>query len=131
MKLVVLAHAPESSEPAEGALDDPTARQNLEATDVVGPFHDLQLDRAKVAPEVSYPLDKLSGVAAVRPDVAQAQEGVGETGEQELRAVTILNVRGMDDDRQDETERVDEDVSLASTDFLARIVTARPPSLSS
>ncbi len=55
-------------------------------------------------------------------------EGVGETGEQELRAVTILNVRGMDDDRQDETERVDEDVFLASTDFsLARIVTARPP----
>ncbi len=58
--------------------------------------------------------------------MAQAQEGVGETGEQELRAVTILNVRGMDDDRQDETERVDEDVLLASTDFLARIVTARP-----
>jgi hypothetical protein len=34
----------------------------------------------------------------------------------------------MHDDREDQAERVDEQVSLATTDFLACVVTARSPS---
>ena len=93
MKLVVLAHAPESSEPAEGALDDPTARQNLEATDVVGSFLPISSSIGRKSPRRFRTPLPMKAVRRSRlmsaPDVAQAQEGVGETGEQELRAVTI------------------------------------------
>ena len=37
------------------------------------------------------------------------------------RAVAILNIGGMDDDVQQEAERVDEDMALAARDLLARI----------
>ena len=42
--------------------------------------------------------------------------------ENERRAITILDVCGMDDDAQQEAKRVDEDMPLAARDFLARIV---------
>ena len=42
--------------------------------------------------------------------------------ENERRAVAILNIGGMNGNAQQETKRIDEDVSLAPRDFLARIV---------
>lgn len=36
-------------------------------------------------------------------------------------AITILHAAGMDDDAQEEAERVDEDMPLAAGDLLARI----------
>jgi len=63
--------------------------------------------------------------------------GVGEDaldeGEQTARApvaheprpVAILHIGRVDDDAQEEAERVDEDVALAAGDFLARIIALR------
>jgi hypothetical protein len=127
MKLVVLAQSTEAAKPSEGSFDDPAARQNLEALHVVGALHDLHLDRAEVAAQFANPLDELPGVAPVGPDMSQSKERGGESAEHELRAVAILNVSSMNDDGEHQTERVDEEVPLATTDFLARIVTARPP----
>jgi hypothetical protein len=131
MKLVVLAQSTEAPEPSERALDDPSTRQNLESFDVIRALDDLHLDRAEVPAQIADPVDELAGVAAVGPDVSESKKRVGEPAEHELRAVTILDVCSMHYDGEHQTGRVDEQVSLASTDFLARIVTARPPSLSS
>ena len=40
----------------------------------------------------------------------------------EARAVAILDVGGMDGDTQQEAERIDQDVPLATLDLLARVV---------
>ena len=45
--------------------------------------------------------------------------------EHEPRAIAILNVGRMDDDVQQEAERIDEDVPLAAGDLLARIIALR------
>lgn len=45
--------------------------------------------------------------------------------EDESRAITVLHIGRMDDDVQQEAERVDEDVPLAARDLLARIVALR------
>jgi hypothetical protein len=42
-------------------------------------------------------------------------------------SVPILNIGGVHHDAEHQPERVDEQVPLASTDFLARIVTADAP----
>jgi hypothetical protein len=51
--------------------------------------------------------------------------------EDQSRAVAILQIGWMDDDVQQEAERVDQDVPLAARDLLARIEpcgsSARPP----
>jgi hypothetical protein len=52
---------------------------------------------------------------------------VGEDREHELGTVAVLDVGGVDDHGEDEAERVDDYVTLASADFFARIVTADPP----
>ena len=40
-------------------------------------------------------------------------------------AVAILHIGGMDDDIQQEAERIDEDMPLAARDLLARIIALR------
>jgi len=45
--------------------------------------------------------------------------------ENEPRAVAILHIGGMDDDIQQEAERIDEDVPLAARNLLARIKALR------
>jgi len=41
--------------------------------------------------------------------------------ENQPRPVAVLNIGGMDDDVQQETERIDKDMALAPGDLLARI----------
>lgn len=127
-KLVVLAEPALSAEPSEGALYDPSAGKDDEASSDVRALDDLHVDRPEGSTQPADPGDELSRVSSVRPDLAQPEESVRERGQKELRAIAVLNVSRMNDDRQEEPQRVDEDVPLPTTDFLARIVTARPPS---
>ena len=46
---VVLAETTMAPKPAESALNDPTSRENLEAFDVVGSFHNLHLEPVALA----------------------------------------------------------------------------------
>jgi hypothetical protein len=47
--------------------------------------------------------------------------------EHEPSPVAILDIGGVHHDADHQSERVDDQVALASTDFLARIVTANAP----
>ena len=73
------------------------------------------------------PFDQLSGVASVGPNQLQAREAGYGFLEQQLGAVAVLDVRRMHDDGQQQPQSIYEYMPLATVDFLARVVTARPP----
>lgn len=65
-------------------------------------------------------------VAGIGEDALdEGEEAARAPVEDEPRAIAILHVGRMDDDVQQEAERVDEDVPLAARDLLARIVALR------
>ena len=70
-------------------------------------------------------------VAAVGEDPLDEWEQPARLLEHGQAAVAVLDVGGMDARAQQQTERVDQDVALASLDLLARVVArrvgARPP----
>ena len=55
----------------------------------------------------------------------EGEEAARAPIENQPRPVAVLNIAGMDDDVQQKTKRIDEDVTLASSDLLARIVALR------
>ena len=65
-------------------------------------------------------------VAGIGEDTLdEGEESARAPIEDEPRTIAILHVGGVDDDVQQEAERVDEDVPLAARDLLARIVALR------
>ena len=65
-------------------------------------------------------------VAGIGEDALDEGEAAARAPvEDEPGAIAILHIGRMDDDVQQETERVDEDVPLAARDLLARIVALR------
>ena len=65
-------------------------------------------------------------IAAIGEDALdEREEAACAAIENERRAVAILYIGRMDDDVQQEAERIDEDVPLAARDLLARIKALR------
>ena len=102
---------------------NPSLRQDLEAR-CGGSLHDLQLPRPG-APDDERHL--LSGVATISKDTLDEREQSSRSAQQVERSIAVLNVRGMDDNVQQEAQRVDQDVPLAAFDLLARVVALRAP----
>lgn len=119
---VVLGEAATATEPSEGSLDNPAFGQNLEADRVVGPLDDFQLPGA----------EGLHGGGRDRPLIAAVGEDPLDEGKQAARgfeheqaAVAILDARWMNHNVQEETQRVDQDMSLFPLDFLPGVVARR------
>lgn len=121
--LVVLAQASVSLEPPEGAFHDPSLGQDHEARHVVAALDDFQ----NPAPELSRPVDQLSGIAAIGPDQLQPGEAAFEFGQHQLGSIAVLNVGRMHHHGQHQAEGVYDDMTLAAVDLLARVVSTRPP----
>ena len=64
----------------------------------------------------------LAAVAAVSEDAFDEGKQPSRPAEQLEGAIAILDVGGKNDDAQQETQCVDEDVPLAALDLLARVV---------
>lgn len=65
-------------------------------------------------------------VAAVREHAFdKGKEAACAFVEHQRNAVAVLDAAGMNGDVQQETERVDQDVTLATRDFLASIIALR------
>ena len=120
---IVLAESAITSEPGEGALDNPSVGQELETGGVVGAFDDFE----SPAGEGLGPFDKLAGIAAVGPNQGEPWEPSLELLEDQLGSVSILKARLVNDHRQDQAEGVDDEMAFASVDLLCGIVPARPP----
>ena len=90
--------------------------------DGIGSLHNLQL------PCPSAPHDErhlLSRIATVGKDALDEGEQSACPAQQMECSIAVLNVGGMNDNVQQETQRVDQDVPLATFDLLARVVARR------
>ena len=69
------------------------------------------------------------GLGGLRPLIAgigedaldEGEQAAGTSIENQPRPVAVLNIAGMNDDVQQEAERIDKDMALAPGDLLARI----------
>lgn len=116
--LPVLGQPAASPQPCEGALDDPAARQNLEAFGFIRPLDDLQGERADLLHRA---LKLRSGIATVGEDVPQPRPAFENGLEGSRCAVPVLDVGGVDDEADDQADGVDNDVTLAPVDLLSRV----------
>src|SRR4029434_6419940 len=111
-----------STDPGERALDDPAFGENDEAMQLVT-LDDLQGPGAGLGNGSGQRRSLVAGIGEDALD--KGEEAARAPIEDEPRAIAILHISRMDDDVQQEAERVDEDVPLAARDLLARIVALR------
>ena len=97
---------------------NPPFGQDLEARNVRS-LHDLQLP-CSCSPDNERHL--LSGIATISKDAFDKREQSSCPAQQQEGTVTALNIGGMNDNVQQEAQRVDQDVPLATLDLLARVV---------
>lgn len=118
--LVIADQSSRLNEPSEGPFHDPTLGQNLETLHIVTAFDDLQIDLP-----VSWKIRDLSlqfsGIAPIRPDPLQPSITIAQCGKQQPGTIAILNICSGDLQVKDEAERIYQDVSLSSCNFLTRI----------
>lgn len=96
----------------------PSARQDFEAFGAVRPLDDLHRKLA----------DLLQGAPQFRPciatigkDMAQPRPALEYGFQDGRRAVAVLDVGGVNDDADQQAQRVDDDVPLAALDLLAGV----------
>ncbi len=73
------------------------------------------------------PIYKLSGITPIGPDHFKAPPSRTQLLDQQLAAITVLDVGRVNDQREDQAERVNDDMALAPLGFLARIVPSVAP----
>ena len=110
--LEVAGQATVSTDPGQGALDDPAFGKDDEAMQLVA-LDDHQRPGAGLREGGGGRGSLVAGVGG--------KEATCGLIEDQSCAITILHAGGMDDDAQEEAERVDEDMPLAAGDLLARI----------
>ena len=103
--LPILCQPAASAQPCEGALHHPSSRQDFEALGTVGPFHDLDGPAANADQRLA---QFRPGIAAIGEDMAQLLRLTAEPGKDAGSAVTVLNVRGVNIQREQVTAGVGE-----------------------
>lgn len=73
------------------------------------------------------PVHKPSGITAIGPDHFEAPPSRAQLLDQQLSAVTVLDVGRMHDQSENQAERVNNDMALAPKRFLACIVPSVAP----
>ena len=121
--LEIAGEAAATADPSQRSFHDPSLGHDLEADSGVGPLDDVDDPGA----------GKRRGVGGFRSLVAAVGEDALDEWKQaacalvehQRNAVAVLDVGGMDRDVQQQAERVDQDVALATRDLLARIIALR------
>ena len=122
MALEVPAEPAAAADPGEGAFDDPAFGKNDEAMQLAT-FNDLNGPGAGFCGGSSHDLPLIGGVGEDALD--ERKETARMSIENEPEAIAILDVGRMNDDLQQEAERVDKNVPFAAFDLLARIEALR------
>ena len=118
--LEVLGEAAAAIEPGESAFNDPTHRQDDEATRLVRSFHDLD---DELGQDLYHRRGELrSLVAGIGEQLLQEGIHPEQGGQQQHTTVTVLDVRWMHHGMQQKTYRVDQDMPLDTLDLLARVI---------
>ena len=116
--LEIACQAAIAADPGQGSFDDPALGQYDEFVQLVA-LDDLQ----PPGPGLCDRRGELgSAIAGIGEDALdEGEEAAGASIENQPRPVAVLNIGGMDDDVQQEAERIDQDMALAPGDLLARI----------
>lgn len=64
-------------------------------------------------------------ISGIGEDALDEGKGAARLSQDLPQTIAILNVGGVDDDAQQQAERVDEDVAFAARDLLARVIALR------
>ena len=110
-------------EPSDGAFNDPALGQYDERFGLIGAFDDFGFEVRQHPCQVLVELRALIG--RIGKQLLQERMQPEHRGEQHDAAVAVLDVGGMDDGMQQQTQRVYENVALLAFDFLARIIAMR------
>ena len=121
--LVILAQSAVSTQPSQRPLNHPSPWQHFESMAVPRTPHNLQ-DVSRIG---SDPVNQPAGVSGISPNQFQPWESTHQTADNRLCPVPILDIGRVDYYRQQQPYGVDDDVSLASCDFLAGVIATRPP----
>jgi hypothetical protein len=70
-----------------------------------------------------------ASIAPIGEDVPQPRKAKAHRFEHIDRPVTVLNISGVDEDKNQKSAGIGEDVALAAPDFLARVITPNPATL--
>ena len=105
-----------SPEPGEGALDNPSPGQEFEPLRGVRALYDLD---GPIADPVQCAAQFRSGIAAVGEDMAQPGAGMTDGFQNPWRAIPVLDVGGMNDQPEQQSDGVDDDMAFASLELLA------------
>ena len=119
--LEVAGQATVSTDPGKGALDDPTLGQDDEAMGVAA-LDDFQFPRPGFGDHLGHLWPLIAGIGE---DAFDEGKGSPRRAQHLARAVAVLHVGRVDGDAQQEAQRIDQDVTLAAGDFLARIKALR------
>jgi len=120
--LEVFGKTATAADPSEGALDDPSLGQNDEAMQLDA-FDDLEFPGTGLGDRGGGFRRLIAGIGedAFYERVEPARAAI----EHQTRTVAILDIGRVNDDIQQETERVDKNVPLATLDLLARVIARR------
>ena len=84
----------------------------------IAALDDLEGPRTGPSDELRHPRSLIAGVGE---DAFDEWKGSPHRAQQVARTVAVLHIGWVDDHAQQEAKRIDEDVTLAAGDFLARI----------
>jgi len=110
--------------PAEGAFDDPAARQHFKAGRVIGTFNHFDFQFG--APAFDPRGESLAGVAAIHPEPPQPGEPLERPVQHRLRARAFGRAGGGDGHPEHQPQGVDQQMPLAAFDPLGRVVAHVP-----
>jgi hypothetical protein len=116
--LEIACQAAIAADPRQRSFDDPALGQDDEFVQFVT-LDDLDQPTAGGGGGLRDPGPLITGIGEDALD--EGEETARAPIENQPRPVTVLKVGGMDDDIQQQAERIDKDVALAPGDLLARI----------
>jgi len=111
-----------AADPCKGSFDDPALGQDDELVQFVA-FDDFDDPAAGRRSRLGGAWTLISAVGENAFD--EGKQGAGAGAEYQRGTVAILYIGRMDGNAQQKAERIDEDMALASGDFLARIIALR------
>lgn len=68
-----------------------------------------------------------ASVGLIDPEVLEARIACSDPSQEQLPALAVVDVRGVHPHRQDETERIDQEMTLPSVYSLGAVIAADPP----
>ena len=120
---IIFAQSTTPTQPAKGALHDPSARQHLKMVAVRRTLDNLQ----KPTTECIGPLYQLSCITAIGPDQLESRKSPHKLRKHKFGPVSVLYIRSMDDNSQQQSQGINHDMAFTPRHLLARIVATRPP----